>query len=42
MRSFRNAENLDFNEALQKDLEMFCDLAQDYAMKNRMIDPYQV
>jgi enoyl-CoA hydratase/carnithine racemase len=39
MRSFRNAENLDFNEALQKDLEMFCDLAQDYAMKNRTIDP---
>lgn len=33
MRSFRNAESLEANEAMMKDVEMFCELAHDYSVK---------
>ena len=33
MRSFRNLESLDINEAMMKDAEMFCELAHDHTVK---------
>jgi enoyl-CoA hydratase/carnithine racemase len=33
MRSFRNAESLDADGAMIKDVEMFCELAHDYSVK---------
>lgn len=33
MRSFRNAESIEANEAMIKDVEMFCELAHDYSVK---------
>jgi enoyl-CoA hydratase/carnithine racemase len=33
MRSFHNTETLDAEEAMIKDVEMFCELAHDYSMK---------
>jgi enoyl-CoA hydratase len=34
MRSFRNAESLDADEAMIKDVKIFCDLAHDYPNKD--------
>ncbi len=35
MRSFRNAESLNANEAMINDVEMFCELAHDFSMNER-------
>jgi enoyl-CoA hydratase len=34
MRSFRNAETVETSEAMFKDVEMFCELAHDFAAKS--------
>jgi enoyl-CoA hydratase/carnithine racemase len=34
MRSFHNAESLAENEAMVKDVELFCELAKDYSLKS--------